>query len=97
MGAERGTQAELVPDALERASAYLDAGADCVYPIALWEPDALGRLMADVTGPVNVTRMPKLPSLDVIVELGVVRVSWAIFLFEELMTRFTEQLKSLRN
>jgi hypothetical protein len=30
-------RAELLPEALERAQAYLEAGADCVYPIALWE------------------------------------------------------------
>src|SRR5262245_21847185 len=36
-GAEPGSQVALVADALERANTYLDAGADCVYPIALWE------------------------------------------------------------
>src|SRR3954470_13154597 len=34
-GAEPGFQEELVPDALRRAKAYLEAGADCVYPIVL--------------------------------------------------------------
>jgi Phosphoenolpyruvate phosphomutase len=29
-------QAELMPDALARARAYFEAGADCVFPIALW-------------------------------------------------------------
>src|SRR6476620_8961661 len=52
-GADPGTQIELVPEALERANAYLGAGADCVYPIALWEPNALRRFMSDVAGPVN--------------------------------------------
>ena len=42
-GAEPGSQEELVPEALRRAQAYLEAGADCVYPIGLWEPDALRR------------------------------------------------------
>ena len=37
-GAEPGHQEELVPEALRRADAYLEAGADCVYPIGLWEP-----------------------------------------------------------
>jgi 2-methylisocitrate lyase-like PEP mutase family enzyme len=95
-GAEPGTQAALVPEALERANAYLEAGADCVYPIALWESDALHQFMEGVAGPVNVTRVPKLQSLDEIVALGVVRVSWAIFLFEQAMSRFKEQLASLR-
>jgi 2-methylisocitrate lyase-like PEP mutase family enzyme len=34
-GAAPGTQAELVPDALRRAHAYLEAGVDCVFPITL--------------------------------------------------------------
>src|SRR5919109_4051200 len=53
-GAGPGTQAELVPEALERAKAYLDAGVDCVFPITLWEADALRRFMSEVEGPVNV-------------------------------------------
>ena len=35
-GAGAGSQEELVPDALRRANAYLEAGVDCVYPIVLW-------------------------------------------------------------
>ncbi len=95
-GAEPGTQAALVPEALERANAYLEAGVDCVYPIALWESDALHQFMEGVAGPVNVTRMPELPSLDEIVAFGVVRVSWAIYLFEQAMSQFKEQLGLLR-
>ncbi len=36
-GAGPGTQEELVPEALRRANAYLEAGVDCVFPIILWE------------------------------------------------------------
>ena len=96
-GAAPGTQVKLVTDALDRANAYLDAGADCVYPICLWEPDALVQFMAGVNGPVNVTRMPELSSLDEIVARGVARVSWAIFLFEGAMASFGKQLASLRD
>jgi len=48
-----------------------------------------------VAGPVNVTRMPELSSLDEVVALGVVRVSWAIFLFEQAMRGFAARLASL--
>ena len=48
-GAGPGTQEELVPEALRRANAYLEAGVDCVYPIVLWETDALRRFI--VGGP----------------------------------------------
>src|SRR3954465_3855887 len=62
-GAGPGTQEGLVPDALRRANAYLEAGADCVYPIILWETDALRHFISEVRGPVNVTRLPQTPSL----------------------------------
>src|SRR6266545_2566598 len=75
-GAGPGTQEELVPEALRRASAYLDAGADCVFPITLWETEALRRFTAEVRGPVNVVRLPQAPSLADLTALGVVRVSW---------------------
>src|SRR5947208_10500338 len=52
-GAGPGTQDALVPEALRRAKAYLEAGVDCVYPIALWEPDALRRFTSEVGGLVN--------------------------------------------
>ena len=75
-GAGPGTQDELVPEALRRANAYLEAGADCVYPIGLWEPDALRPFISEVRGPVNVVRLPQAPSLAELAALGVARVSW---------------------
>jgi 2-methylisocitrate lyase-like PEP mutase family enzyme len=95
-GAGPGTQEELVPEALRRANAYLEAGADCVYPILLWETDALRRFTAEVNGPVNVVRLPQLPSLAELAALGVARVSWGSFLHLDMMARFGEQLASLR-
>jgi 2-methylisocitrate lyase-like PEP mutase family enzyme len=96
-GAEAAAQRKLVAAALERASAYLEAGADCVYPIALWEPDALGRFMSDVRGPVNVTRVPQISSLADLVSQGVARVSWGPFLYFASMAHFEGQLRSLKD
>jgi 2-methylisocitrate lyase-like PEP mutase family enzyme len=96
-GADPGTQVDLVPEALDRANAYLAAGADCVYPIALWEPEALRRFMAGVNGPVNVTRVPQMTSLQEVADAGVARISWALFLFRQTMGYFGEQLASLRS
>jgi 2-methylisocitrate lyase-like PEP mutase family enzyme len=95
-GAGPGTQDELVPEALQRATAYLEAGADCVYPIALWETDALRRFTAEFNGPVNVTRLPQMPSLAELADLGVARVSWATLLYRDAMARFEDQLASLK-
>jgi 2-methylisocitrate lyase-like PEP mutase family enzyme len=95
-GAAPETQRDLVPEALRRANAYLDAGADCVYPIGLWEDEALRHFLAEVAGPVNVIRLPQMPALAELAALGVARVSWATFLHRGAMAHFEEQLTSLQ-
>jgi 2-methylisocitrate lyase-like PEP mutase family enzyme len=94
-GAGAGTQEALVPEAVRRATAYAQAGVDCVFPIALWESDALRRFMAQVSVPVNVVRLPQAPSLEELAALGVARVSWGPFLYREAMARFAETLASV--
>ena len=89
------TQEELVPEAVRRARVYLEAGVDCVYPICLWEPDALRSFMSEVRGPVNVARMPEGPPVAELAALGVARVSWGPFLHWDTMARFKEQLATL--
>jgi 2-methylisocitrate lyase-like PEP mutase family enzyme len=96
-GAGPGTQEELVPDALRRAQAYLAAGADCVFPIALWETDALRRFITDAGGPVNVLPVPQGPPLDELAALGVARVSWGFFLYRDAMARFEATLAALQD
>lgn len=95
-GAGPATQRELVSEALRRANAYLEAGADCVYPIALWETDALRGFISKAMGPVNVVRLPQGPSPAELAAAGAARVSWGPFLHLDAMTRFGEQLTSLR-
>jgi 2-methylisocitrate lyase-like PEP mutase family enzyme len=94
-GAAPGDQEELVPEAQRRANAYLDAGVDCVYPIGLWDTDALRRFTSEVQAPVNVIRLPQTPSLAELAKLGVARVSWATLLYRDAMARFEDQLASL--
>ena len=95
-GADPGTQRELVPAALDRANAYLEAGADCVYPIALSDTDAVRSFTVGAGGPVNVIRLPQMPTLAELAALGVARISWATLLYREAMARFEAQLASLR-
>jgi 2-methylisocitrate lyase-like PEP mutase family enzyme len=94
-GAGPEIQEELLADALRRANAYLAAGVDCVFPIALWVAEPLRRFMAEVAGPVNIVPLPQGPSLAELAELGVARVSWGPFLYREAMGRFEGRLASL--
>ncbi len=70
-------EAERIEQALRRARAYLDAGADGIYPIALAEPESIARLCALVEAPVNVGARAGLPDLAELGRLGVARVSTA--------------------
>jgi 2-methylisocitrate lyase-like PEP mutase family enzyme len=94
-GANGKRQAELVSEALRRAHAYVEAGADCVFPIALWEPDALESFISDAPGPVNVLQIPPAPSHAELAELGVARISYGGLLHHDAMEQFGRLLESL--
>jgi 2-methylisocitrate lyase-like PEP mutase family enzyme len=94
-GADAGAQRALVPEALRRAHAYQQAGADCVFPIGLWEPDALRAFTDQAGAPVNVLALPMVPSLAELARLGVARVSYASLLHRQAIERFGEALGAL--
>jgi len=88
-------QLELLPDALQRARMYVDAGVDCVFPIALWELDALREFVAGSPGPVNILETPRAPSIGELAELGVARVSYGSLVHRDVMEQFTRVLGSI--
>jgi 2-methylisocitrate lyase-like PEP mutase family enzyme len=89
------SQTELLPDGLQRAQSYLDAGVDCVFPIALWEVDALRAFTSDTPGPVNILKTPRAPAFGQLAELGVARVSYGSLLHRDAMTQFGGVLGSI--
>jgi 2-methylisocitrate lyase-like PEP mutase family enzyme len=94
-GAGPDAQDDLLPDAIARARAYLEAGVDCVYPIFLWRPEPLRRFTSAVDGPVNVLAVPPAPSVAELAALGVARVTWGSLLHTEAMARFGERLAAI--
>src|SRR5947207_8463413 len=94
-GAGAGTQLSLVTAAVDRAHAYVESGVDCVFPIALWEEDALQAFMADAPGPVNILRTPRAPALPELAELGVARISYGSLLHRDAMEQFGGVLRSI--
>jgi 2-methylisocitrate lyase-like PEP mutase family enzyme len=73
--AGRRDPAQAVALAIERAAAYLRAGADCVYPI-IAPPAALPELVRGIDGPVNVMQWPGGPSLAELAAIGVARITF---------------------
>jgi len=64
-----------VPEAVERANAYLEAGADCAYPI-FCPPETVEDLVHGVNGPINVLLSPGMPPADELERFGVARATW---------------------
>jgi 2-methylisocitrate lyase-like PEP mutase family enzyme len=78
-----GDRRELFEEAVRRAQLYLQAGADCVFPIRLAEDELIGEFVQRVGGPVNVIAAGA-PPLARLAELGVARISFAGFLMNQL-------------
>jgi 2-methylisocitrate lyase-like PEP mutase family enzyme len=71
-----GDRRELFEEAVRRARLYLEAGADCVFPIRLADDEAIGEFVRRVEGPVNVVAAGA-PPLARLAKLGVARISFA--------------------
>ena len=82
-------------EALARAAAYRDAGADCVYPIGVTDEGAIARFVA-LEVPVNVLLMPGAPPIARLRELGVARVSLGEYVYADAMDFVRDRLLSLR-
>lgn len=67
----------LFDDAVHRAHAYLAAGADGIYPIALGDLAVIERLCAAVDAPINMGARVGLPNTAALQQLGVARISTA--------------------
>ena len=72
-----GEPADRIAQATQRANAYLRAGADCVYPIGRLDRETIARLVAAISGPINIMGGPPQPTLPELAQLGVARVSLA--------------------
>ena len=63
--------------AVERANAYLQAGADCTFPIGVSDAPTIARLVKAIAGPINVIAGPPAPTLPELAQLRVARVTFA--------------------
>lgn len=70
-----GSLEERTDEAIARGRAYLDAGADCVYPIMLSDGAQIARMVRALDAPVNVLLRPATPPIDDLTRMGVRRIS----------------------
>ena len=83
-----------VAEGVERARAYADAGADCVYPIGITDEATIAAFV-ELGTPVNVVLSPAAPPIERLAELGVARISLGHFLHAEMLAALDERLAGL--
>jgi 2-methylisocitrate lyase-like PEP mutase family enzyme len=81
---------ERLEEAVARAAAYGEAGADCVYPIGPGDEGTLRSLRARIALPINALATPGAASLDKMADLGINRVSFGPFIFRSCLKKFAD-------
>jgi 2-methylisocitrate lyase-like PEP mutase family enzyme len=61
---------------IARARSYLKAGASCIYPITVSDPDDIAALTRAIDGPVNVMMRAGVPRIAELEKFGVARVTF---------------------
>lgn len=83
------TDQERIEDTVSRANAYIQAGADCIYPIGCADKEMLVILRQRIQSPINVLATPKTPPLPIVQEIGINRVSFGPYIFRALLARMS--------
>lgn len=81
---------------MKRGNAYLQAGADCVYPIGPSNAAIVTQLVQGIQGPVNILVGPTSPTLPELAVLGVARVSFGSSLMRAALGQLSLVAQELR-
>jgi 2-methylisocitrate lyase-like PEP mutase family enzyme len=87
---EDPNQGGLVDQAIERAAAYAEAGAECFFAPGLSDPALIARLCETISLPVNLMKFPQVPAISELAKLGVGRVSWGPLPWKGMMAQFEQ-------
>lgn len=92
----QGTKEDQISTSIDRGNRYLEAGADCVYPIGLLDETAIQVLVEAIHGPINIMKLPNTPSLAHLAEIGVKRVTYASMLYRQLMSELERTAAAIK-
>ncbi|WP_158965240.1 isocitrate lyase/PEP mutase family protein [Chachezhania sediminis] len=90
-GQSREVHARLMPQALDRAAAYADAGADGLFVPGLLDHDLIEQLCGAAPLPVNVMQPGETADIRALAGLGVSRISFGPAPFIAAMAQLTER------
>jgi 2-methylisocitrate lyase-like PEP mutase family enzyme len=86
-----------IEEAVVRAKAYSEAGADCIYPIGPGDLHTLKVLRDRIASPINVLASPSAESLTILLEIGINRVSFGPYVFRSCLKKFVDIVEALHN
>lgn len=88
---------ERIEDVVTRCNAYVQAGADSVYPIGRGNKETLKILRKRISAPINVLATAKTVSLKELQELGINRVSFGPYIFRSLLAKMSAMHDEILN
>ncbi len=91
-----GSEKARVEEAIRRATAYAEAGADCLYPMGLTDKESISTFVKAVSKPVNIMARKGAPTIPELEKIGVARVSLGpgpIYAAMGLLKRIAQELK----
>jgi 2-methylisocitrate lyase-like PEP mutase family enzyme len=91
------TDGEKFSEAVARANAYLDAGADCAFVIAASAPEVIENLVHEIHGPLNIIAGSPMLDINVLADLGVKRISLAGGMARSVLSGFRDALAEIRD
>jgi 2-methylisocitrate lyase-like PEP mutase family enzyme len=80
-------------EALQRATAYADAGASGLFAPGLRDPELIEKLCERSTLPVNILALPDTPPPKTLAQLGVARISHGAAPYRQIAAALTEAAK----
>ena len=88
---------EMTTETITRAKAYLEAGADCIYLIALGDVETLQQIQAEIDAPINVYASASTASMAELEAIGISRLSLGPGFLKASLTAMKKVALELKN
>lgn len=96
LGKQIKSNAELIEGAIKRNKKYIEAGADCFYPVGTLDLETVRTLRKEIKSPINILGSAKSVPLKTLQELGINRVSFGPFIFRSLLKKFSDIVDEIK-
>ena len=96
-GRDLVSEEEKFNETVKRGKAYIDAGADCFFPILMTQKTAIQNLIAELHCPINIIAFAGVPDLKTLKEMGVARVSLGPGFLKIAIRKMKEIAEKLKN